>query len=161
MVYLFPNYFKENNLMKLFKFVSLLVLALMLLTMLTACSGPEPLKMDNLPIYTGAKATDNADYLSITSGMTEAIKQSGEIKAEGLETRTYTASKDAKWEDVEKYYDAELAKADWKTDPQLTSNDPTVHGKGWIRGQQVFAVFFAANEALPDTILITFLGSVK
>jgi len=147
--------------MKSFKIVSLFVLACILLAALTACGSPAPLTMDNLPIYTGAQTTTNADYLAITTSMTDAMKQSGQIKAEGMETRTYTANKDTQWADVEKYYDAELSKAEWKTDPQLTSNDPTVHGKGWMRGQQVFAIFFVANEALPDAILITFLGSVK
>jgi hypothetical protein len=145
--------------MKSFKIVSLLVLAFILLAALTACGSPEPLTMDNLPIYVGAQTTTNADYLTIASGMADAMKQ--EIKAESIETRTYTANKDTKWEDVEKYYDTELTKAGWKTDPQLVSNDPTVHGKGWIRGQQVFAIFFAADPALPDTILIAILGSVK
>ncbi len=120
--------------MKSIRIALLCVLAWILVFVLAACGGLEPVTMDNIPVFAGAQLTTNADYMTLSDAMMTALKDSGQLKSENLETRIYTAGKSTAWESVQQYYDTELAKANWMTNAKLAYNSPTVHGKGWIRG---------------------------
>ena len=144
--------------MKSIKYVSMFLLLAFVLPILACSTDPEPLVLSNIPIYPGAKENTNKDLKEISDF---AIKQAKADKTfTNVEGAGYVAGKATKWEDIEKFYDAELAKADWKTDPGIKFNDPAVKLKGWIRGKQFLFVGFAADPALPDTVLFVIIGTI-
>ncbi len=147
--------------MKLDKFGVLSVLASLMLIALIACSPPAPVKMDSIAVPSGAQVTTNAIYTQLQSSVVDGLKNSQDVKIENVESRIYTTAKDAQWSDIEKFYDGQLGKGDWKTDPKMSATNTSVHGKGWLRGQQVFAVFFISDPNIPDPLLMTALGNVK
>ncbi len=147
--------------MKALKLTLLLVIASLMLVALIACSPPPPVTMDSLPVPTGAQTSTNATYAQFQSAVIDGLKNSQDVKIDNLDSRLYTTDKNAQWTDIEKFYDGELGKGDWKTDPKLSASNSSVHGKGWMRGNQVFAVFFIADPNIPDALLLTALGNVK
>jgi hypothetical protein len=147
--------------MKLLKYVSLLVLISFLIVPIAACgSTPEPLTMDNLPIYAGAQASTDENYVNIITTSADAFKQSVP-DVDKMESKTYVLPADTAWEAVDKYYEEQLTKDGWQTDPKFVANDPQVHVKAWIRGKQVLVVIFVSMDALPDKVLGVALASLK
>ena len=147
--------------MKLDKLAVLSVLASLMLIAVIACSPPAPVTLDNIAVPSGAQPTTNSIYTQLQTAVVDGLKNSQDVKIENVDSRIYTAARDAQWSDIEKFYDGEMGKGDWKTDPKLTATNTSVHGKGWLRGQQVFAVFFISDPNVPDALLLTALGNVK
>ncbi len=139
----------------------LLVIISLMLVALIACSPPAPVTMDSMPVPAGAQVTTNATYTQFQNVVVDGLKNSQDVKFDSLDSKLYTADKNTQWSDIEKFYDGELGKGNWKTDPKMSATNASVHGKGWIRGKQVFAIFFIADPSVPDALLLTALGNVK
>ncbi|MGB8648933.1 MAG: hypothetical protein WCF84_27095 [Anaerolineae bacterium] len=147
--------------MKSFSFALFLGFACLVVGVLIGCSPPAPVTMDSLPLATGAQPTTNGPYVQLKNTVTDGLKNAQGVQIDNIDSRIYTLDKTATWNDVQTLYDTQLNKGDWKTDPKLTVANASVHGKGWLRGQQVFAVFFISDPNIPDVLLLTALGTVK
>ncbi len=148
--------------MKSTKFVSLLLLLSILGALLAACT-PEPVKMENLPVYPGVQPSSDPNAAKLIESLNEQLKSSSP-NMENIETKTYAIPKDTTWDAVEKYYTEQLSKDDWKSDPQLVFNEVgenEIHVRGWMRGKQVVAVLFVAMPVLNENVMGIVLGSVK
>ncbi len=143
------------------KYALVLGLVSLSLIALIGCSPPPPVTMDSLPVVSGTQTTNNATYIQLQNTVVDGLKNSENVKIDNLDSRLYTLGKDSQWADIEKFYDGELGKDNWKTDPKLSASNASVHGKGWVRGQQVFAVFFISDANVPDALLLTALGTLK
>ncbi|MBI3535999.1 MAG: hypothetical protein HY070_00320 [Chloroflexi bacterium] len=145
----------KSKLIVLFGLCAILALAL------SACGAPEPLKMENIPLYATAQTTTDAIFVNLSNVMTDAVKTAMGTKLSSIETKVYAAGKATKWDDVQKFYDEQLDKGGWKSDPTLTFNDPSVRGKGWLRGQQAVLIFMASDPNLSDSVLLISLVNTK
>ncbi|MGB8643666.1 MAG: hypothetical protein WCF84_00380 [Anaerolineae bacterium] len=149
--------------MKTFKVASLLVLALVLMAALAACSSPPaPVALSTLPVYAGATATTDANYLKMQDAVTAAFQAGASGQKFGnVETKVYTLPQATKWDDVKKFYDTELAKTGWAGDPKMTFSQGSVQGVGYLRGQQLFLSYLLADPNIPDAVLITGVGTIQ
>ena len=97
--------------------------------------------------------------MTIMDAMVTEMKKTPNLNAGSVESKAYTVGRDVTWDTVKKFYDGELAKSEWTTDPKIAFSQGTVQGQGWLRGKQLFFVYLLAEPALPDPLLITVLGS--
>jgi len=146
--------------MKATRFFSFLALAALLLGMLSACSAPEPVTIDKLPVYSTAKVSTNADYVKIIQAGADQITNNKDVFT-GVETKVYAAPMATKWEDVSKSFDEQLSKDSWKTDSSLSYDESTVHVKAWTRGKQMVAIVYVSMTGLNDVVLGTLLATMK
>ncbi len=148
--------------MKSLKFVSFVILAAVVVMVLAACgSSGDPVKSDSIPVYAGAKATTDPAMLQFADTVTKSLKDSLGSKFSDPESKVFTTDKSVKFEDVSGYYDTELTKAGWVSNPALVFNDPNARVKAYIRGTQAVFVLFVSNDALPQNILMTLLAMYK
>ncbi len=105
--------------------------------MLTACSGP--VSMNDLPAYPGAvehKAGQSQIGNTLAkNAQTDAAMRSAVGVGGKTEQKGYRLPKDAKWEDVKRFYDDKLGAAGWSS------------GAGGVMGGMVSDVLNAANQS--------------
>ncbi len=132
-------------------------LAAIATVLLAACgaAAPDPVTIDAIPHFSSAKATSNAAYAPIATGMVDALKAIPGFKADSVKSRLETLPTTVGWDEVKKFYEGELTKAGWSSGANYAFSQGNVNGQGWVRGKQVVFVYHVGEKALPDFLLIT------
>ncbi len=127
-----------------------LVVALLVVSVLSACGGgtPAAVPFSQLPVYTGATETTNATLLdSMKTQIDKAKTNSAIANAEG---KVYDLPADATWDAVSSFYKDALGKAGWTV---AQTGDNLL---AFSRGQQAFVINFA-----PGPVLVVVLTEAK
>ncbi len=143
-----------NKLLVFFILVSFLLVAL------SGCSTLQPLAIESIPTYSKAQVLTEAKLLELVKDI-DAELQSNNPDIQNIQTKSYTVEKDITWEEIEGYYNEELAKSDWKTDADLVYNDAQTNVRGWIRGKQALIVWYLHDPVLTVNLFGVMLGSGK
>ena len=127
----------------MFKRISLaMVLALLMVSVLTACGGgaPAPVTYSQLPLFTGATETTNAALTTSLGGLLDQLKADSTIKS--TEGKAYDVPAGTTWDAVKSFYSAALEKAGWT---QVKATDSNL---GYARGNQAVNVMYVEGVGL-------------
>jgi hypothetical protein len=137
----------------------LLVAAVVILT--GAC-GPEPVSMEDVPVFPGATPVKQGQN-ELVDLMVGSIKESSSAEGVDVEVRLYALPGGVAMEQLRGFYDRELAAADWESESGLTSEIEYFRSVGWSRraagGDQVLVVGHITDIAEDSTYLMLGLFS--
>ncbi|MBA3534107.1 MAG: hypothetical protein H0T73_19470 [Ardenticatenales bacterium] len=120
---------------------------LLLLLLLTACGTIQPVTMSELPLFPGAEPMEKGQNESADT-YAQLIEQSltgGTLQGT---VKVYRIPTDSRWEDIQAFYNTELAKDNWKESLSLSEETATVKTAGWSRGalNEEQALFLALSS---------------
>jgi hypothetical protein len=127
----------------MFKRMSMaVVLALLLVSVLTACGGgaPAPVTYSQLPLFAGATETTNAALTTSLGGLLDQLKADSTIKS--TEGKAYDVPAGTTWDAVKSFYSTALEKAGWT---QAKATDANL---GYARGNQAVNVMYVDGVGL-------------
>jgi hypothetical protein len=127
----------------MFKRISMVVvLALLIVSVLTACGGgaPAPVTYSQLPLFTGATETTNAALTTSLGGLLDQVKADSTVKSS--EGKAYDVPAGTSWDAVKSFYSSALEKAGWT---QVKATDSNL---GYARGNQAVNVMYVEGVGL-------------
>jgi hypothetical protein len=101
----------------MFKRISLaMVLALLMISVLTACGGgaPAPVTVSQLPLFAGATESTNEALTGALAAMTEAVKGQNKVTVKSVEGKTYDLPAGTTFDALVAFYKPALEKAGWE-----------------------------------------------
>jgi hypothetical protein len=114
------------------KFVSLVVLFVLLALSLAAC-GTEPISIGEIPIYPGAELMERGQN-EMADEMADVIRESSGGEGIAAEVNLYSLPAGTAWGDVKAFYQGELADTDWDPEGDLNEETDFFSSLGWSRG---------------------------
>ncbi len=127
----------------MFKRMSMtVVLALLIVSVLTACGGgaPAPVTYGQLPLFTGATETSNAALTTSLGGLLDQVKADSTVKSS--EGKAYDVPAGTTWDAVKSFYSSALEKAGWT---QVKVTDANL---AYARGNQAVNVMYVDGVGL-------------
>jgi hypothetical protein len=132
------------------KRIAMLVVIVVLVSAIVAgcASTPAPVTLSQLPVYSGAtRATSAAVEIGnqMANGVSKLSVNGASVKS--VEHQEFLLPADAKADQVIGFFNTELAKDQWTSDPQLAGSDGPWTYKVWTRGSQAACVYHVVNNA--------------
>ena len=112
-------------------------------------SAPAPVTLSQLPTYSGATKSTNAAVADMGNQMADGVSKltvSG-YSVKSVEHLEFSLPADATADQVTGFFNTELAKDQWASDPQLAGSTGPVTYKGWTRGSQAAYAYHVADAS--------------
>lgn len=150
--------------------LALTIIVLSLFT-LVGCGASAPATLGTLPTYTGAtelKPGESAVADTLVKNMAQNNALTGQLGVNAtVEQKAFTLPADATWDDVKKFYDAQLTGSGWSSNSmmndvmaQANASNDQFQIANWQKGKQNVSVIMIVNATGDNTkMLITSLAS--
>jgi hypothetical protein len=147
--------------MKILKAIALSAL-MALLVSVSACiaSQPQPESLSSMPLYPGAKEATDPVALEDLRMFNESFNRGAAAdQVQNVQTKMYLIGNSTTWDQVDKFYTAELEKRKWELadPPGSTIGDL----KRWRSSIQFFVVGSVTPPTSPELRIIVLLASFK
>ncbi|MGD8488851.1 MAG: hypothetical protein PVJ23_10320 [Anaerolineae bacterium] len=138
------------------------LLLVVLVSVLLAGCGTEPVPASSIPVYPGADAIAHGEN-EMVDQLAEIIQESAGDEGVGVEINLYRLPEGAAWTDVKAFYQNEIAGEEWVLEQNLSNESDVFSTIGWSRGsgasEQALIVGYIADVLGGQGFLITGLFS--
>jgi hypothetical protein len=129
------------------KGISVFVLTILVLMLVAGC-GTEPVPISDIAIYPGATLMEVGQN-TMADELAETIRTSAGAEGVSVEVNLYSLPEGTTWEDVKSFYDDEIGGTDWTPESDLTTETDFFSTIGWSRGsgagEQALTIGYAAD----------------
>ena len=133
------------------KRIAMLVAIIVVVSVIVAScdTAPAPVTLSQLPTYSGAAKATNAAVTDMGNQMADGVSKlsiSG-ASVKSVEHQEFSLPSDATADLVTGFFNTELAKNQWTSDPQLAGSTGPVTYKGWMRGSQAVYAYHVTDAS--------------